>query len=204
MAGETPETLWNRAHDHVRRGDFASAVRDLAQCFQLLQAAGDPRVYEVHKRWTEVHKLYMEDGQRQVVPKEPEKAPSIEAEAEAAANAGDLDKAISLYREAVQQSPDNELIQERLLELTQARARADDLTTGKAATATAAAAAPDIAVDVAIDVGMSDFAAGDVVGMADVNDLVAAANAANAAAAIYHTLPRLNWAASGHVTKWLM
>ena len=87
---DTAESLWNRVHEHVRRGDFASAVRDLAQCYQLLQAAGDPRVLEVHKRWTEVHKMYVEDGQRQSQPPA-QKAPSKEAEAEAAANAGNLD-----------------------------------------------------------------------------------------------------------------
>src|SRR4051812_2489842 len=101
---QTAESLWARAHEHVKRGDFASAVRDLAACFQILQAKNDPRVYEVHRRWTEVHQMYLEDGQRTEAPAA-QKAPSVEAEAEAAANAGDLDKAIGLYRQAIQQSP---------------------------------------------------------------------------------------------------
>jgi tetratricopeptide (TPR) repeat protein len=128
---KTAEALWARAHDHVKRGDFANAVRDLAQCFQILQALQDPRVYEVHKRWTEVHRMYMEDGQRKPEPVA-SKAPSLEAEAETAANAGDLDKAIALYRQAQQQNPENELITERLVELTQAKQRADDLVNTKA------------------------------------------------------------------------
>lgn len=123
------EQLWSRAHEQVKRGDFASAVRDLAQCFQMLQAAKDPRVYEVHKRWTEVHQMYLEDGQRQSQPPA-EKAPSVEAEAEAAANAGDLDRAIALYGEAGQ----TELVKERVAELNQAKKRAAELS-GKPAPA---------------------------------------------------------------------
>src|SRR5687767_3694905 len=118
---DTPESLWSRAHEHVKRGEFANAVRDLAACFQMLQAANDPRVYEVHKRWTEVHRMYLEDGQRQAAaPAAQQQATSVQAEAEAAANAGDLDKAIALYTKASQQAPQNELVRERVQELTQA------------------------------------------------------------------------------------
>ena len=49
------EQLWIRAHEALHRRDFVAATRDLAACFALLQAAGDPRLPEVHKRWTEVH-----------------------------------------------------------------------------------------------------------------------------------------------------
>lgn len=128
---QTAEELWARAHEHVRRGDFASAVRDLAACFQMLQALGDPRVYEVHKRWTEVHQMYLEEGAR---PEQPPaaQAATLEAQAEAAANTGDLDTAISLYTKAAAQNPANELVKERLDELTQARRRADDLVRGTA------------------------------------------------------------------------
>jgi hypothetical protein len=122
----TAEMLWQRAHEHMRRSDFANAVRDLANCFQILQALGDPRVYEVHKRWTEVHQLYLEDGQRQSEPAQ-DKAPSLEAEAESAANAGDLDKAIGLYEQISAKSPTNELVKERLSELRAAKRRAEEL-----------------------------------------------------------------------------
>ncbi|HEY4222364.1 MAG TPA: hypothetical protein VGO62_13510 [Myxococcota bacterium] len=139
--GQSAESLWARAHEHVRRGDFASAVRDLAACYQVLQAANDPRVYEVHRRWTEVHKMYLEDGQRQELPPA-QKAPSLEAEAEAAANAGDLDRAIALYQKASAQNPSNELIAERLLELRHAKVRADDLVRGTAPPVAARPAPP--------------------------------------------------------------
>ena len=69
------EHLWVTAHEHVRRGDFAAATRDLSGCFQILQALKDPRVTEVHKRWTEVHKLYVEDGARAAPPPPPGTAP---------------------------------------------------------------------------------------------------------------------------------
>ena len=124
------EALWVRAHEHVRRGDFAPAVRDLAACFKLLQTAGDPRLPEVHRRWTEVHKLAVEEAaQGRTAPATPAvtAAPSLEAEAEAAANAGNLEEAISLYERALHNRPDNELVRERLMELRNARPRAAEL-----------------------------------------------------------------------------
>lgn len=143
------EELWQRAHELVRRGDFANAVRDLSLCYQTLQAAQDPRLYEVHKRWTEVHQMYLEDGARQSEPAVA-KSPSIEAEAEAAANAGDLDRAISLYEEASAQSPGNELVRERLGELRAAKQRAAELST-PAPAAPAATRAEDDWSDIAIE-----------------------------------------------------
>ena len=123
------EHLWVTAHEHVRRGDFAAATRDLAGCFQILQALKDPRVSEVHKRWTEVHKLYVEDGARAVPStSKAAPAPTLEAEAEAAANAGNLEQAILLYEQALQKQPQNELVAERLTELRAARPRAAELT----------------------------------------------------------------------------
>jgi hypothetical protein len=123
------ERLWVTAHEHVRRGDFAAATRDLAQCYQILQSLRDPRIAEVHRRWTEVHKLYLEDGSRpSAAPREVAQAtPSLEAEAEAAANAGNLEQAITLYERALQQKPKNELVAERLSELRAARPRAAEL-----------------------------------------------------------------------------
>jgi hypothetical protein len=132
------EQLWTRAHELVKRGEFADAVRDLAQAFQILQAANDPRLYEVHRRWTEVHQMYVEDGARQQ-PKAPaQEKPTAEAEAEAAANAGDLERAIALYQQVVRERPTHELARERLQELLQARARAHDLTSGRSVEPTAA------------------------------------------------------------------
>ena len=56
---DASEQLWISAHDHIGRGELALAVRELAQCFALLEAANDPRLYEVHKRWIEVHAMYV-------------------------------------------------------------------------------------------------------------------------------------------------
>jgi hypothetical protein len=124
------EALWVTAHEHVRRGDFASATRDLAQCFAILQANNDPRLPEVHRRWTEVHQLAVEEAAqgRAAVAQPAQTAVSLEAEAEAAANAGNLEEAISLYERALAQRPDNELVAERLTELKNARPRAAALT----------------------------------------------------------------------------
>jgi hypothetical protein len=124
------EALWVTAHEHVRRGDFASATRDLAQCFAILQANNDPRLPEVHRRWTEVHQLAVEEAAqgRPITAQPAQTAPSLEAEAEAAANAGNLEEAIALYERALAQRPDNELVAERLLELKNARLRAAALT----------------------------------------------------------------------------
>ncbi len=123
------EAYWVRAHEQVRRGEFAGAVRDLAACFKLLQSVGDPRLPEVHRRWTEVHRMAVED-QASGKPSTPAAAvpsPSIEAEAEAAANAGNLEEAISLYERALAAKPENELVSERLTELKNARPRAAEL-----------------------------------------------------------------------------
>ncbi len=121
--------LWTSAHEHVRRGDLAAATRDLSGCYQILQALKDPRITEVHKRWIEVHKLYLEEGARAASPTpKPAPAPTVEAEAEAAANAGNLEQAILLYEQALQKQPENELVTERLVELRAARPRAAELT----------------------------------------------------------------------------
>lgn len=156
----TVEELWQRAHELVRRGDFANAVRDLSLCYQTLQAQQDPRLYEVHKRWTEVHQLYLEDGARSSEPAA-QTNPSLEAEAEAAANAGELERAIELYEAAAAQSPGNELVRERLGELRAARRRALELSSPptpatpaqatERATAAVSARAEDDWSDVAIE-----------------------------------------------------
>lgn len=147
------EQLWTRAHEHVKRGEFAQAVRDLSESFQLLQAANDPRLYEVHRRWTEVHQMYVEDGAREQPRSQTEANPGIEAEAEAAANSGDLERAISLYEQIVSARPDHDLARERLQELLQARARAHDLATGRSVVPAAAATvgSEDDWSDIAID-----------------------------------------------------
>jgi len=156
----TAEMLWQRAHEHMRRSDFANAVRDLAQCFQILQALGDPRVYEVHKRWTEVHALYLEDGQRQPEPQQ-EKAPSLQAEAESAANAGDLERAVGLYEQISAQTPANELVKERLSELRAAQRRAAELSSPPVSTSAKPTTVPSAAdendwSDVSVDEGKHD------------------------------------------------
>lgn len=146
----TVEELWQRAHELVRRGDFANAVRDLALCYQTLQERQDPRLYEVHKRWAEVHQMYVEDGARSNPP-QAVAAATLEAEAEAAANAGDLEQAISLYERAAAESPGNELVRERLGELRAARARAAELSSPARPAPAATNAADDDWSDVAMD-----------------------------------------------------
>lgn len=54
------EQLWLTAHEHVKQGNLAQAVRDLASCYEMLKALKDPRLAQVHRRWVEVHKLYQE------------------------------------------------------------------------------------------------------------------------------------------------
>ena len=136
------EKLWMRAHEAVRRGELARAVKDLAKAFEILKALKDPRLAQVHARWVDVHKMYKEEAAKGGARKaEAEsKLKTIQAEAEAAANAGDLDKAIALYEQAVQQSPENELAKERLEELRQAKTRATNLSHPPQAAAPAAAA----------------------------------------------------------------
>ena len=112
----TAEQLWIRAHELVRRGEFAAAVRDLARCYELLAQHNDPRVPEVHRRWIEVHQLYVEDGARGAPPVVVHAA-SLEAQAESRANAGDLAGAVALYEQGVAAQPHNELVRERLDEL---------------------------------------------------------------------------------------
>jgi tetratricopeptide (TPR) repeat protein len=121
------ELLWLRAHEHVRRAEFAQAVRLLAQCYALLEQARDPRLYEVHRRWGEVHQMYLEDGARQNTATKTDTQTTLQAQAEEAANVGDLPRAIDCYERLVAQSPQNELAKERLSELRAAKARADEL-----------------------------------------------------------------------------
>ena len=120
------ERLWAQAHEFVRRGDFAAAVRDLARCYALLEEAADPRIADVHRRWTEVHQMYLEDGARPAAPAvaQPD---SREAEAEDAANRGDLEHAIGLYEQIAAAAPHNELVRERVAELRAAQQRRDEL-----------------------------------------------------------------------------
>lgn len=58
------EQLWIEAHEDLGRGDYANAVRGLARCYEILLALDDPRVHEVHQRWTEIHQLYAEEAAR--------------------------------------------------------------------------------------------------------------------------------------------
>ena len=147
------EQLWVSAHEHVRKGDFASATRDLAACFQILQEHNDPRLPEVHRRWTEVHQLAVEEAaQGKIAPVVvAAHSPSLEAEAEAAANAGDLEGAIGLYEQALAARPDNELVAERLTELKNARPRAAELTSTAPVVAAEIAPIDDEALAAAFD-----------------------------------------------------
>ena len=182
------EALWVRAHESVRRGDFAAAVRDLAACFKLLQAASDPRLPEVHRRWTEVHQLALEDAaQGRAAPAAAAAAtpaPSLEAEAEAAANAGNLEEAITLYERALQKRPDNELVSERLTELKNARPRAAELGVTSTAPAPAVAVShepvAETVVEPVVEPVVETFAAAVVI-TPTVDVLIAAAAAAEEA-----------------------
>jgi hypothetical protein len=123
------EQLWLRAHEWIRRGNLAQGVRDLAKSFEILKALKDPRVRQVHAKWVEVHKLYTEEQKAGAVrPVEREQpVATLQAEAEAAANAGKLDVAIALYGKIVAAQAQNELARERLVELQQAKQRADEM-----------------------------------------------------------------------------
>ena len=221
---KTAEQLWARAHELIKNGQLPQAVRDLAQCYELLKATKDPRLPQVHRRWIEVHKLYQERTQKaqaaaagqaqaqagaqasaaapaaqarpqavvqpqvpqaqvaaqaqpaaqaqfvvvpqvaaqpqpaaaqpaaaqpaasepvEVVTRSAESAQmTLEEAAEAAANDGDLGRAVSLYERIVEEAPTNELARERLNELKAADARARDHRTATAARDAALAAAP--------------------------------------------------------------
>lgn len=58
------EQLWVRAHELIKTGNLAQSVRDLAKCYELLKAAQDPRLPQVHRRWIEVHQLYLARAQQ--------------------------------------------------------------------------------------------------------------------------------------------
>jgi hypothetical protein len=210
---KTAEQLWLKAHEEVKKGNLAQAVRDLAKCYEMLKALKDPRLAQVHGRWVEVHKLYQarkakaaqqaggqqaaaqqaaaqqaaaqraaEEARRQAEAEarrkaeeearlraqaeeearraaeeearrqaeaaaaaaaaaaapqavvaeprfSPEEASTLEQEAEAAANAGDLGKAVGLYERVVAGQPGNELAAERLAELRAAASRAEGYAT---------------------------------------------------------------------------
>ncbi len=138
------EQLWLRAHDHIRRGNLAQAVRDLAKSFEILKALGDPRIRQVHEKWIAVHKLYKEEQQsggptRSVAQAD---AKTLQAQAEEAANRGDLTRAITLYQRVLGGAPDNELARERLAELKRADERARELQAQRAQPAPVAQPAP--------------------------------------------------------------
>jgi colicin import membrane protein len=181
------EQLWIRAHERIKHGELAQAVRDLSKAYEILKGLRDPRIGQVHRRWVEVHKLYQErkaagqagpaagaqaaaakakaeaeakaraeaeaqaraaaEARKSAESKSQEvavaeanyrkaeaeraraeSAPmSIEQQAETAANEGDLQKAIALYRQVVSAQPNNELAQERVRELEAAAQKADEL-----------------------------------------------------------------------------
>lgn len=123
------EQLWLRAHESIRRGELANAVRDLAKAFEILKALQDPRLAQVHARWVDVHRMYKEESARggARAAEKPEAPKTLQAQAEAAANEGDIQRAIALYEKIVAESPANELAKERLSELRQAKERAEAL-----------------------------------------------------------------------------
>lgn len=61
---QTAEQLWVKAHELVKAGQLAHAVRDLARCYEILKAAQDPRLSQVHRRWIEVHQVYLRRSQK--------------------------------------------------------------------------------------------------------------------------------------------
>ncbi len=229
------EQLWLTAHENVKQGNLAQAVRDLSTCYEMLKALKDPRLPQVHRRWVEVHKLYQERKARakaaaaaqaapqpgasvtvparavaaqpiaaqpiaaqpiaaQPIAAQPIAAQPIAAqpavaqpavaqpavaqpiaaqpvvaaastepvrveprfsqaeartlgeEAEAAANAGDLERAIALYARVVEQHPSNELAKERMAELKAASARKSEMSGPHARPAHIAASLPSSSV----------------------------------------------------------
>lgn len=121
--GKIAEQLWLRAHEHIRRGNLAQAVRDLAKSFEILKALSDPRLRQVHEKWVSVHKLYKEEKAQGGGHAGAADAKTLQAQAETAANNGDLPRAITLYQRILGNQPQNELARERLNELKLAQER---------------------------------------------------------------------------------
>ena len=87
MSANAAEQLWMRAHEHLNAGNLAQAVRDLAKAYGILKDIGDPRLAQVHKRWTEVHQMYVRqksEGAPQISAQQAEAARAQQAQAEAA------------------------------------------------------------------------------------------------------------------------
>ena len=122
------EQLWVRAHEAIKRGNLPQAVRDLAKSFEILRALQDPRMRQVHAKWVATHKAYLEEkeaGGRQ--PQASVDYRTLQAQAETAANSGQLGEAIRIYEQVVEGQPENELALERIAELKQAQHRAVEL-----------------------------------------------------------------------------
>ncbi|MFZ9886561.1 MAG: hypothetical protein ACO3JL_03570 [Myxococcota bacterium] len=52
------EELWTAAHASVAAGDLVGGIRQLAQCYDLLEGGHDPRLAQVHARWAELYAIY--------------------------------------------------------------------------------------------------------------------------------------------------
>jgi colicin import membrane protein len=112
------EKLWLEAHEHVKNGNLAQGVRDLAKCYEMLKALKDPRLPQVHRRWVEVHKLYQARKQQQQAQQQQAAAQQAEQQAAAQAQAA-AEAQAQAAAQARQQAAANEAIQ------VEARAQAD-------------------------------------------------------------------------------
>lgn len=94
---QTAEQLWVKAHELVKAGQLAHAVRDLARCYEILKAAQDPRLSQVHRRWIEVHQVYLRRSQKAKAAKAgaalAQSTASVDASTDASAPASDVSSA---------------------------------------------------------------------------------------------------------------
>jgi hypothetical protein len=151
----TADEHWILANEAASIGQLYLACHYLSQAFGQYAMAGDARIAQVHARWTELHRDLVAQGG---VPDLPNAAPAesnLHEEAEAAVNSGDLPRGIALYERIVAASPENELANERLVELKAANARANELapptpapTPAPQAVAPAPAPAPEPTADI--------------------------------------------------------
>ena len=139
------EHSWVTAHEHVRRRDFAAATREFASCFDILQALHDPRVPEVHRRWTETVQLSREQAAQAVTPSlAPASAMALASDAPVDFNRDDLEQAILVYENALRNRPDNEGVGQRLAALRAARTHGVDQAAGNASLEPAVAAGSEL------------------------------------------------------------
>lgn len=122
------ESLWFKAHESIRAGNLPQAARELAESFEILKELQDPRLRQVHEKWVDVYRILESDTKSISAPQQQatQEFSTLQAQAEEAANRGDLTDAIRIYQAIVTQDDTNELALERFHELNAALVKARD------------------------------------------------------------------------------